>query len=187
MAEPDVARQFEAKIQGDATDLKAMLDYVACQELAEMLRMILHTSEEGGVIWTIGNGGSAANAAHIAEDLGLVGVEAISLASDAARLTALANDFGYENVFSNQLEVLGKPGDMLLAFSVSGNSANIVQALKSAPDGVKKAAMLGMDGGVARRYVSHAVVVPSSDFGLVESAHALLCHILTGAVAKQRK
>lgn len=183
----DVAKQFESVMMGHATDFRSMVDYGTCQELAEILKMIVTCSESGGTVWTIGNGGSAANAAHFAEDLGLAGIDAICLASDAARLTAIANDFGYENVFMTQLNVLAKAGDMVVAFSVSGNSANIVEAVKFVPEGVNKVAFLGTDGGLIRSRVVHAIVVPSDDFGLVESLHTLLCHILTDALAKRKR
>ena len=80
-------------------------------------------------VYVIGNGGSAANAIHIVNDLFSCGVKAQSLTADVATLTAIANDFGYEHIFSRQLEVLGEPGDLLIALSGSGNSPNILRAL----------------------------------------------------------
>src|SRR5688572_17465813 len=102
-------------------------------------------------VYICGNGGSAANAIHMANDLILCGIRAHPLVADVSTLTAIANDFGYEHVFSRQLRVYGEPGDLLIAMSGSGNSPNILEALKAAKEiGVKSWALIGMTGGKAR-------------------------------------
>ena len=83
-------------------------------------------------VYLIGNGGSAANAIHLANDLISCGIKAHALTADVATLTAIANDFGYEHIFSRQIDVLGEPGDLLIALSGSGNSPNIIKALVAA-------------------------------------------------------
>lgn len=95
-------------------------------------------------VWIIGNGGSAANAIHIANDLIACGIKAQALTGDVATLTAIANDYGYQSVFSRQLRALGEHGDLLIALSGSGRSANVLAALAAASDmGVRSFAVVG--------------------------------------------
>lgn len=101
-------------------------------------------------VYICGNGGSAANAIHIANDLIACGIKAHALTADVATLTAIANDYGFEHIFSRQLAVMGEPGDLLLALSGSGRSANIIQALEEADRlGMDTWALFGSYGGQA--------------------------------------
>lgn len=93
---------------------------------------LIERIRSAGRVLLCGNGGSAANAMHFANDLVLCGINAQSLVGDVATLTALANDFGYDEVFSRQIEIFAKPGDLLIALSGSGNSPNIVKAIEAA-------------------------------------------------------
>jgi D-sedoheptulose 7-phosphate isomerase len=94
--------------------------------------LLLDCIQQSNRVYIVGNGGSAANATHIANDLISCGIKAHSLTADVATLTAIGNDFGYEHVFSRQLAVLGEPGNLLIALSGSGNSPNIIEAMKTA-------------------------------------------------------
>jgi D-sedoheptulose 7-phosphate isomerase len=141
-------------------------------------------------IFIAGNGGSAATASHLALDLQKAGrspggrsPRAISLADNAGLVTAWANDVSFGRVFAEQLEVLARPGDALVVISVSGSSPNLVNAVAAAQGlGLASVGLLGRTGGALRDAVDVAVLVPSDDYGWVESAHVALHHILTYAV-----
>lgn len=138
----------------------------------------------GRKVLTCGNGGSAADAMHLAEEL--VGryrhnrpaLAAVALNSDATALTCIANDFGYDAVFSRQVEALGQKGDVLVVFTTSGNSANILNALAAAKKrGVITVALLGKGGGKARGRADHEIILASDDGARVQEAHTLILHL----------
>lgn len=139
--------------------------------------------KEGGKVLLCGNGGSAADAMHMATELVCRfekerrHLPAICLNSSASDLTALANDFSYEDVFARQLEAFAKRGDVLLAFSTSGKSANVLRALEKANDlGIESVAFLGNDGGDCLGLASYDLVVPSQSTARIQEAHKLLIH-----------
>ena len=143
------------------------------------------TLKSGGKILTCGNGGSAADAMHLAEEL--VGhfrnhrpsLPAVSLAADGTLLTCIGNDYGFDQVFSRQVEGLGNHNDLLVCFSSSGNSPNILRALAAAKaKGVKSVALLGKGGGQAKGLADFEIIVANSDSGRIQEAHALLLHAL---------
>lgn len=136
-----------------------------------------------------GNGGSAADAQHLASELvgrylkerGPLG--AIALAADGSILTCLSNDYAFETVFARQIEAVGRPGDLLLALSTSGRSPNILEALRTARAlGLETAALLGRDGGPARALASLAIVVPSNETARIQECHGLMIHLLCEAL-----
>jgi len=137
-------------------------------------------------LFLAGNGGSAANANHLAADLiygvnqqGRGAFRVHSLASNPSVLTCLGNDIGFENVFSHQLESLADSGDLLLVFSGSGNSPNILNALKSARKiGVISVALLGFDGGGAKALADLPLHFPIHDMQVVEDLHMMAGHLL---------
>ncbi|MBI1724565.1 MAG: SIS domain-containing protein [Candidatus Tectomicrobia bacterium] len=146
----------------------------------------------GGKILVFGNGGSASLAQHFAGEL--VGrflkdrrpLPALSLAAEAAALTAIANDFSYERVFPRQLEALARPGDLALGLSTSGKSPNVIAALERARQlGLKTAVLSGKGGGPAARVAEIAAIVPSDDTGFIQEAHEAalhyLCHLADAA------
>lgn len=139
----------------------------------------------GGKILTCGNGGSAADALHLAEEL--VGrynrnrrsLPAVCLNADPTLLTCIANDFGYDEVFARQVEGLTEKRDLLVCFTTSGNSANILRALAAAKARkVKTVALLGKDGGKAKGQADLELIVASDDTARVQEAHTLLLHAL---------
>lgn len=158
--------------------------------VAAAAELLLETRRSGGTIFTAGNGGSAATASHLALDLqkagrgpGGKGTAALSLADSMGLVTAWGNDTAFHRVFSEQLEALGKPGDALVVISVSGSSPNLVTLLETAARlGMRRVGLLGRTGGAARALVDAAVLVPSDDYGWVESVHVVLHHVLTYAV-----
>jgi len=140
----------------------------------------------GNKVLICGNGGSAADAQHIAaefvnrlsKDFERPGLPAIALTTDTSFLTAYANDYGYEGAFERQVLTLGKPGDVLLAISTSGNSPNVVRAVKAAHDnGMKTIGLLG-EGGKLTVLVDQAVVVPSRDTQHVQEALLAVEHVI---------
>jgi D-sedoheptulose 7-phosphate isomerase len=133
-------------------------------------------------VYLCGNGGSAANAIHIANDLISVGVRAQALTADIATVTAIANDFGYENIFSRQLMVFGKPGDVLIALSGSGNSPNILRALETANTiGMMDWAILGHPGGQAAGLASRTFIIgntmQSAEESQIKIGHSIMLSI----------
>jgi D-sedoheptulose 7-phosphate isomerase len=138
-------------------------------------------------VFIIGNGGSAATASHMACDLGKNTIamhrprfRVLSLNDNIALLSALANDVGYDHVFSEQLTNLIRPGDVLISITGSGNSPNIVRAMEYARSrAATNIALLGFDGGRALHLADEYVLVPVEDYGLVEDIHMVLDHILT--------
>ena len=137
----------------------------------------------GGKILTAGNGGSAADALHLTEEL--VGrfdkerpsLPAISLCGDPTLMTCIANDYGFDQVFSRQVEGLGRPGDMLVVFSTSGNSPNLIAALETARAcGLRTIAVLGKGGGTAKGMADFELIVPSSVTARIQEVHTFVLH-----------
>ncbi len=149
------------------------------------------TFKLSGKVLACGNGGSAADAQHFAAELTgrYLGERraypAISLTTDTSALTSISNDYGYEQVFRRQLEALGKAGDMLIAISTSGNSANIIQAVDYARNrGIYTVGLLGKDGGKLKTMVDLPLVIPSNHTARIQEAHILILHILCEALEK---
>jgi D-sedoheptulose 7-phosphate isomerase len=141
--------------------------------------------DAGGQVLLCGNGGSAANALHLANDFiyGLdpagKGLAAHALPSNASVMTCLANDAGYDQVFSRQVRVLGRPGDLLLVLSGSGNSPNILRALESAREmGIRSAAILGFSGGKAKQLADIVLHFPVEDMQVCEDLQMVVGHMM---------
>jgi D-sedoheptulose 7-phosphate isomerase len=137
-------------------------------------------------VFVLGNGGSASTASHMAADLAKNTIgpnmhrfRIMSLNDNTATLTALANDLGYENVFSEQLIHLIRPGDLLVVISGSGNSENVLRAMRLAREECAEvAALLGFGGGVAASLADFPIIVASDDYGIVEDIHLVVNHML---------
>ncbi|HUJ10454.1 MAG TPA: SIS domain-containing protein [Verrucomicrobiae bacterium] len=146
----------------------------------------------GGKILTCGNGGSAADAMHLAEELvGRYKTDrrswpAICLNSDPTLLTCIGNDYGFDKIFARQVEALARQGDLLVCFSTSGNSPNILRALEAAKARqVKSVALLGKGGGQARGKATFEIIVASDDGGRVQEAHTLILHALLEVIERE--
>lgn len=144
---------------------------------------IIQAILEGGKLITCGNGGSAADALHLAEELvGRYSVErralpALCLNADATAITCICNDYGYEHVFSRGVEALGKAGDIIVGFTTSGNSANVIAAFEvAAKRGVTTILLAGKGGGAARGTCDHEIIVPSSNTARIQEVHTLVLH-----------
>ena len=156
------------------------------QAVAAAGRLLVETALAGGLIYACGNGGSAAIANHLVCDC-MKGVRGnsslaprvVSLSSNIEIITAIANDIGMDQIFSYQLQSLGKPGDVLIAISSSGASPNILAALQEARNrGVATITMTGFSGGDARKLADVNLHVDAQNYGVVEDTHQSLMHIL---------
>ena len=139
----------------------------------------------GGKILWCGNGGSAADSQHLAAELvgrfrrERRGLASISLTTDTSILTCVANDFGYDSVFSRQVEAIGRPCDLLVALSTSGNSRNVVAALEAARSkGLTTVALTGKGGGKMAQLADHVLSVESTDTARIQEVHILAGHML---------
>jgi len=172
--------------------MSSAFDAAATEATRLLAAQIDRIRSEKRHVFLCGNGGSAANANHWANDLiygaakgGRGGVRAHSLSANTSVLMCLANDTGYENIFSGQLEVLASPGDILVALSGSGNSPNILRALEAANKlGMETWAIVGFDGGKALGLALHAIHFPVHDMQIAEDLQMAVCHILTKELAR---
>ena len=139
-----------------------------------------------------GNGGSAADAQHIAAEMvGRYGFDrpslpSLALTTDTSALTAIGNDYGYDRVFSRQLEGMGQDGDIFIGISTSGNSQNIVNAFHSAKEkNIFTVALVGKDGGLMAKAADIAIVVPSNSTPRIQESHILIGHIICDIIEKE--
>ncbi|MFA4869725.1 MAG: D-sedoheptulose 7-phosphate isomerase [Pedobacter sp.] len=151
--------------------------------------MITETILSGGKVLIAGNGGSAADAQHIAAELTgrfvkeRKALPAIALTVDTSALTAISNDYGYERVFQRQIEAYARPSDLFIAISTSGNSANILSALKTAKEmGCKTLGLSGRDGGQMNELCDLNIVIPEDNTARIQEMHILIGHILCTSV-----
>ncbi len=156
--------------------------YTACIIATETLK-------NGHKILLCGNGGSAADAQHIAAELSgrykseRRGLPALALTTDTSVLTAVGNDFGFDRVFDRQVEAFAKEGDLLIGISTSGNSRNILRALSLARNiGCKTIGLSGRDGGAMGEFCDINIIVPSEDTPRIQEMHIMIGHILCQAV-----
>lgn len=179
--------------------LVAFDDVIRAIDEDSLLRVVdrlRRARDSSSTVFIAGNGGSAATASHFANDLGKAAKHAsrhpfrvMGLADNASWLTALGNDEGYERVFAGQLENFASPGDVLIVISASGNSPNLVQAVELARERkVESIGFLGFDGGALLDLVDDAIWVKSASgaYGLVETAHSLLCDLVTTCLIADR-
>jgi D-sedoheptulose 7-phosphate isomerase len=153
--------------------------------IVEAAATIAHSLSEGGKVLLCGNGGSAADAQHLAAEfvgrfvLERTPLPAIALTTDTSVLTAIGNDFGFDQVFSRQVKAHGRAGDVLIAISTSGNSPNVVQAVCLAESmSLHTVAFSGRDGGALAKAARLAIVVPSSNTARIQECHIAIGHVL---------
>jgi D-sedoheptulose 7-phosphate isomerase len=154
--------------------------------IQEICSLSLKTIQQGNTILLCGNGGSASDSIHISSEL--VGkfekerkaLPSISLSSNPSNLTAIANDFGFEYIFSRQIEAIGKKGDLLIAISTSGNSKNIINAINCArSNGLNVVAFTGEDGGKINEMDCIKLKVPNNNVARIQEMHILVGHIIS--------
>lgn len=167
--------------------LKQVLEGIDLQSIRRFVETLLDARERGATVYFIGNGGSAATASHFANDLSIgtndyeKPLKAISLTDNVAVITAIANDFGYDEVFARQLRVHGRTGDVVVAISASGNSTNLVRAFAYAKlAGIKTVAITAFDGGKLKNLADTGIHVATApmEYGPAEDAHMVLDHLV---------
>jgi len=165
---------------------KAAHDSIPLDAVANLVEVLQEALKQDRQIFVFGNGGSAANASHFATDLGKGASDklgqrfrVISLNDNVSWLTALANDYSYSDAFVGQLKNYGRPGDVALTMSVSGNSPNCVKALEwASQNGLRTVALVGAKRGRMAELAEHVIVINDSHYGRVEDAHMGICHLL---------
>lgn len=187
-------RKFIEKQLLESAEIKKALAERYPDVILEVLKLCVKSLEGGGKIMFCGNGGSAADSQHLAAEMvvRLSGdkdrraLPAVALTTDTSILTACGNDFGFEQIFARQVEALGRPGDVLVAVSTSGNSVNIINAVEIAKN--RKLAVIGFtggDGGKLAGMADIAIVIPSGDVQRIQEAHITVGHILIGLIEKE--
>ena len=167
------------------TKQKVLDDPAMHSTIADVVDVITNAFRDGHRVYFCGNGGSAADAQHLAAEFSgrfytdRKALPAEALHCNTSYLTAVANDFAYDDVFAFQLRALAQPGDILMAISSSGNSPNILKALEWAnANGVRTIAMTGFDGGKAREMAGVALHAAADNYGVVEDVHQSMMHLL---------
>lgn len=181
------------QINDSAATKKAIVENDALVNLlVEVAQACVDVYRNGKKILIAGNGGSAADAQHFAAELvGRYGFDrpslpSIALTTDSSNLTAIGNDYGYEYVFSRQLEGLGQEGDLFIGISTSGNSQNVINAFVSAKDrGITTVALVGRDGGKMAAMADYAIVIPSHATPRIQESHLLIEHTICDIIEKE--
>lgn len=185
-AKTRIKNQIKSSIQAYEKMLTHCVDSIEQAGLA----LVETYYKDGGTVFTFGNGGSAADAQHIADELMCMlrndhtyesrfPLSAHALTTDSSVLTAIANDLGYDYVFSRQIEALAQPKDLVIGISTSGNSENVIKALEIAKQrGVKSIGMTGRDGGkIAKHQLADILInIPAQDVGIIQQGHVLAFH-----------
>jgi D-sedoheptulose 7-phosphate isomerase len=189
MERPDlsyVVQEFQASV---GVKQRILDDALFMQQVTDMGHLLIERYEAGNKLLVAGNGGSAADAQHIAAEFvsrfnfDRPGLPALALTTDTSILTAVGNDYGYDQLFRRQIEANGVGGDIFLGISTSGNSPNILQALEAARlKGITTFGLTGKTGGKMRDLCDHCLCVPSEDTPRIQEAHILIGHTLCAMV-----
>jgi D-sedoheptulose 7-phosphate isomerase len=180
----DPASSLADHVNAHIAAAKAMVDLLPSVEAAGEL--LIKAFSSGGTLYTLGNGGSAADAQHFTGEL--IGhykrdrrpLPAVTLTTDATVMTCIANDYAYDDVFARQIRALARPGDVVAAFTTSGNSANVVLALEAARDREATTVLFGGgDGGAAAEHADHLLLAPSSATPRIQEMHTLMLHMIS--------
>lgn len=162
------------------------------EQIVEASDLIINSIKKGGKVIWCGNGGSAADSQHLSTELlGRLNfnrkpISSIALTTDTSFLTAWSNDIGFESIFSRQIEGLGHPGDVLIGISTSGNSGNILKAIKSAKEkNIKTIAFLGKNGGEIKNHADISIVVPSENTQHIQESHITIGHIICDIIEQK--
>jgi len=190
----DQIAEFESRVvklmEASIATKQALLGNAAIvATVAKVSEMMIAALKHGNKVLLFGNGGSAADAQHIAAELvGRFAIErpalpALALSVNSSCVTAIGNDYGYDQVFSRQLEALARPGDIAIGISTSGNSGNVLRAMITARKvGLHSVALTGSTGGSLRTAADHCICVPSNETPRIQECHILIGHIISELV-----
>lgn len=160
----------------------------------QLLQHCVHTIQNGGKILFFGNGGSAADAQHLATELTVryrhnrIPIAALALTTDTSALTAIGNDLGFDYLFSRQIEAIGKPGDVAIGITTSGKSPNINLGLRKAKEmGMVAATLTGKGGGMLHGIADPMIIIPSNTTARIQEMHIMLGQMLCDALEKELK
>ncbi len=161
-------------------------------KLLDLIKLVSHAFETGNKLLLFGNGGSAADAQHIAAEfvnryvIDRPPLPAISLTTDTSILTSVSNDVAFTDIFAKQIKALGREGDVAVGISTSGNSPNIIKAFETAGElGIRTAALTGNDGGMLAKIADLSLIVPSTSTPRIQETHILIGHVLCEMVEHQ--
>jgi D-sedoheptulose 7-phosphate isomerase len=184
----DLDRFFASEFDEHAAVARATREALGA-DFRRLVAAAVSTINGGGKLLFFGNGGSAGDAQHLATELAVryvkdrAPIAAIALTTDTSALTAIGNDIGFDRLFSRQIEALGRPGDLAIGITTSGNSRNVVEGLKAAKRiGVAAAALAGRDGGAVKGLADPCLIVPSKTTARIQEMHILLGQMLCGAL-----
>ena len=185
------------KIRESLAGLATLAGRVAAEqaeEIAAIAERYETTLRGGGTLFFAGNGGSAADAQHLATEYVVryqttrPAMRAVALTTDTTLLTACANDMGFEEVFARQVEALAEPGDLLILHSTSGESPNVIRAAQSAKArGVGVVALLGRTGGQLKHFADIVLIVPATDTARIQELHLAIEHVICDLVEDRLK
>ena len=191
---PAYRRKFVLDSLRESSETKQWIAEECVPQISKAIDLLVHAFKMKKKVLLCGNGGSAADAQHLATEcvirlnpnLQRPGLPAISLTTDSSNLTAGANDIGYDNVFARSVEALGSEGDVLIGISTSGNSENVNRAFAKAREkSMVTIALLGKGGGTSKDLVDLAIVVPSSDTQRIQEGHITIGHIIFQEVEQE--
>ncbi len=184
----DLTRFFASEFDQHARTVQATRDALAAP-FARLVEVCVSSLNQGGKVLFFGNGGSAGDAQHLATELAAryitnrPAIAALALTTDTSHITAVGNDLGFDQIFSRQIEALGKPGDVALGITTSGKSINVTRALEQARAmGLVCAALTGRDGGDLPGLADPLLIVPSEVTARIQEMHITLGQMLCGAV-----
>ena len=183
-----MADQFIGYAQRYFERLRQVLDGIDHSEIERFVDLLLQARQSGQNIFFVGNGGSAATSSHFANDLSIgtrqqeKPFKVISLVDNIATLSAIGNDYGYDQIFARQINVYGQKNDLLVGISASGNSPNLLRAFEVGQElGLTTVSITAFDGGKLKKIADHSVHVPTNagEYGPAEDAHLILDHLIT--------
>ena len=186
----DVRRHFADGLRDLASVAERIADSMGA-DLERALGMVRETVARGGTLFFCGNGGSAADAQHIATEYVVRytrnrgAYPAVALTTDTSLLTAAGNDFGFDEIFARQVDALARPNDLLVIHSTSGNSPNVLRAAEAArAKGIQVLAFSARDGGTLRELADHTVVIPTSRTDRAQELHLCIEHLICDFVER---
>jgi D-sedoheptulose 7-phosphate isomerase len=185
-------KYIQDQLDESAATKKKMVE-TCTRDILKAVDAIINAFNKKKKILLCGNGGSAADAQHIATELVIrmnkpdrPALPAIALTTDTSMLTAGGNDIGFENIFARQVEALGNAGDVLIAISTSGKSENVNRAIRVAKQrGMTVIGFLGKDGGTSKELVDVPIVIPSNDTQRIQEGHITTAHIICGIIENE--